>query len=61
MQGRVSQIFFIHVLVKILLNVENLLRKKDLNLPVFCHKIKTTQKIKNLRHYSLHCNVFYGS
>ena len=42
--------FFIYVLVKILFNVENLLRKNDLNLPFFCHKITTSPKIKNLRH-----------
>ena len=49
---------FIYALVQILSNVENLLRKNDLNLPVFYHKIKTSSKIKNLRHASLHCNVF---
>ena len=46
---------FIYALVQILSNVENLLRKHDLNLPVFCHKIKTSPKIKMLRHTSLHC------
>ena len=51
--------FFIYVLVCMLLNVENVLRKTDLNLPVFCHKIKTIPKVKNLRHASLHCYVFY--
>ena len=49
---------FIYALVQILSNVKDLLRKNDLNLPVFGHKIKTSAKIKNLRQASLHCNVF---
>ena len=36
---------FIYALVQVLSNVENLLRKYYLNLPVFWHKIKTSPEI----------------
>ena len=44
MQGSVSQIVYLCPSLNCL-NVENLLRKKDLNLPVFYHKIKPCPKI----------------
>ena len=51
---------FIHSLVQILSNVENLLRKKFLNLLAFCHEIKTSPKIKKLRHASCIVMCFNG-
>ena len=58
---RLGFVYFYLCLSLNLLNVDNLLRKKDLNLPVFGHKIKTSPRIKKLRHSSLHRDVFYRS
>ena len=53
MEGTVSQIFFIKVLVIFLCDLENYLKKFCKQFPDFWHKIKTKTSMKILRHGSL--------
>ena len=56
MEGTIIR-FSIYVLVFVLSFVENHFWKIRLDLPVFCHTIKTKPWIRNLRHGSLQMNV----